>query len=101
MLGGGDVNGGDVVSQVAPLSGWHEVQLVLHVEARLFVGFEFAENDFDLGILLGGGEAAGIGDLEDQRRALDLLERGAEGGDERVRQAADESDRIREKDLAL
>ncbi len=86
---------------MAALGSRHEIELVLHVEARLFVGLEFAEDDFDLGVLLGGGETAGIGDVKDQRRALDFLERGAEGRDERMRQAADEADCVGKQHLAL
>ena len=39
--------------------------------------------------------------MEDDGGALHFFERGAEGGDERVRQMADEADRVRQEHAAL
>ena len=49
---------------------------------------EVGENFQDFGVLLGVMRIRNVGDLQDQRGFLDFFERGAEGGDQIVRQIA-------------
>ena len=77
-----------------------EINLVEHVDLRLVEGIQLAQYGFDLRHLLGGGGAGGVGDLEQDGGALHLLQRGAEGGDQRGGQVADEAHGVGEKHLA-
>ena len=62
--------------------------------------FELAEDLLDLSLLLlaiGGG---GVAHVEQHLGLRDLFERGAEAGDKRVGQVADEADRVGQQDAA-
>ena len=77
-----------------------QINLVQNFDAGLGERFELAENFFDLRFLLfaiGGGSVANV---EEHLGLRNLFERGAKAGDQRVRQIADEADRVRQQNAA-
>ena len=77
-----------------------EIDLVQHVDLRLVEGVQLAQHRLYLRHLLGSGGTGGVGDLEQNGRALHLLQRGAEGGDQRGGQVANEAHGVGEQHLA-
>ena len=78
-----------------------QVDFVHHPQPGLLLGFEFLQNEFHLGVLLGRQAAAGVGNVQYQGGPLDLLQRGAKCRDQGVRQVADETHRIGQQHRSL
>ena len=77
-----------------------QIDFVEDLDARLGERVELAENFFDLRLLLFAVGGGGVADMKQQLGLRDLFERGAEAGDERVRQVADEADRVGQENAA-
>ena len=80
--------------------GRKQVDLVQHLEDGLVLDVKLRKDRFNLLLLLVEQRAGGVADVQQHLGALHLFERGAEAGDERVRQVADEADGIGQQDLA-
>src|SRR5207249_506881 len=83
-----DVHSLQIVTQAVPLLGREQINFVLYVQPWFLAGLKLFQNAINLRILLDGKRAAGVGNLQNQRRALYLFERRAKGRNQRVRKAA-------------
>jgi len=72
-----------------------QVDLVQYLDARLGQAFQFIENSFNLGFLFFAVRGGGVAYVQQYLCLCDFFKRGAEACDERVRQVADKSDRVR------
>ena len=77
-----------------------QVDFVEDFDARLGERIKLAENLFDLNLLLFAVGGGGVADVEKYLGLGNFFKRGAKAGDERVRQVANEADRIREENAA-
>src|SRR5437667_10606695 len=91
---GRDVYGLWIVAQAVPLFRRQQVNLVFDVEGRLVRCVEFLQHLFDLRILFGGKRAARVGNMQDERRTLNLFKCRAEGRYKRGWKIADKTNRI-------
>jgi len=77
-----------------------QIDLVEHFDARLGQTFELIENFFHLSFLFVAVGGGGVTDVEQHLGLCDFFKRSAEAGDQRVRQIADETDRIGKQNAA-
>ena len=77
-----------------------QVDLVQHFNARLAERLQFAEHLFHLRLLLLAVGRGGVAHVQQHLGLLHFFKRGAKAGDQRVRQVADESDRVRQQNVA-
>ena len=97
--GGHDDRAVGVGLEACPLVVGDPIDLVVDAEPRHLVRLDLGQHAldrFDVPLAIGIG---GVDDVQQQIGLHDFLERGAERGDQAVRQAIDEADRVRQQDL--
>ena len=77
--------------------GWRPIDLIVHPKSRNLGSADVLEDTLDLAPAVLVMRIAGIDDVQQQGRLARLGQRGAERGDELVRQVADETDGIDEQ----